>query len=80
MIEAFGKRRHLSSGRGDRFLTFRPADRRGDVHRRDQGFIRFWQLGRGACAIRDLQAGGFTTGGEPSGERDDENELGVAHY
>ncbi|CAI8916084.1 hypothetical protein EMIT0P294_30184 [Pseudomonas sp. IT-P294] len=79
VIESFGERGHLSAWRGSGFCTGRPADCRGDIHRRNQGFVRFGQLGGRAGAVGDLQAGSFTTSGEPSGERDNENELGLAH-
>ncbi|MNL62386.1 hypothetical protein D3C87_1864070 [compost metagenome] len=79
MIEALGKRGDLRATGGDRFCAVRPADRRGDVHRREQGFVGFGQLGRRAGAVGDLQAGGFTASGEPSGESDNEYELRRAH-
>ncbi|MCY1448980.1 hypothetical protein D9M71_656950 [compost metagenome] len=79
VIQVFGKSGHLGAIGGDGLRTLRPADGRGDVHGRDQGFVGFWQLRRRTGAVGDLQAGGPATSGEPSAERDNENERGRAH-
>ena len=44
VVEVLGERGYLGTGSGDGFGALRPADRRGDVHRRDQGLVRFGQF------------------------------------
>ncbi|MNT48457.1 hypothetical protein D3C72_1852390 [compost metagenome] len=66
MIEALGKGADLGAAGRDGFGAVRPADGRGDVHRREQGLVGFRELGGRPGAVGDLQAGGFATGGEPS--------------
>ncbi|MNP10537.1 hypothetical protein D3C76_1026930 [compost metagenome] len=56
VVQAFGKGRHLSAGRGLGRHTPGPADGRGDVDGGNQGLVGFGQLRRRADPVADLQA------------------------
>ena len=71
MIEPGGERIDRHSAGGDRFAAGGPADRFGDIDRRDQGIFRRRQRGRGSKRLFGRGGVLLVAGGERNGEARD---------
>ena len=79
VIQATGEGDHLGALGRLGLAAIGPADGRGDVHRGDQGLVRFRQLRRRAAAVGDLEPGGFAAGSQAGGDGQQDGKAQGGH-